>query len=74
MTGSGANQALLDATAGSAGFGAAGVLSGNVRLAGDSAIEFKSGQITSLGFGAQLHLNGTAPSSRTARHPAPTAL
>jgi hypothetical protein len=31
-----------------AGFGAAGVLSGNVHLAGDSAIEFASGQITSL--------------------------
>ena len=57
LTGSGANQALLDVT-GSAGFGAAGVLSGYVRLAGDSAIEFASGQITSLAAAAQLHLNG----------------
>jgi hypothetical protein len=53
-----ANQALLDVTAGSAGFGAAGVLSGNVELTGDSAIEFASGQITSLADGAQLHLTG----------------
>ena len=30
LTGSSANQALLDVTAGSAGFGTAGVLSGNV--------------------------------------------
>ena len=58
LTGSGANQALLDVTAGSAGFGAAGVLSGYVRLTGDSAIEFASGQITSLAANAQLHLNG----------------
>ena len=58
LTGSGANQALLDVTAGSAGFGTAGVLSGNVQLAGDSAIEFKSGQITSLAANAQLDLNG----------------
>jgi hypothetical protein len=48
LTGSGANQALLDVTAGGAGFGAAEVLIGQVFLTGDSAIEFKSGQITSL--------------------------
>ena len=58
LLGSTTNQALLDVT-GSAGFGAAGVLSGNVRLTRDSAIEFKSGQITSLAAGAQLHLNGS---------------
>ena len=58
LTGSSSNQALLEVTAGSAGFGAAGVLSGTVGLAGDSAIEFKSGQITSLAATAQLHLNG----------------
>jgi hypothetical protein len=57
LTGSGANQALLDMT-GSAGFGTAEVLSGNVALAGDSAIEFASGEITSLAANAQLHLNG----------------
>ena len=45
-------------TAGSAGFGTAGVLSGYVRLAGDSAIEFASGEITSLAAGAHLGLNG----------------
>ena len=57
LNGSSANQALLDVT-GSAGFGTAGVLSGNVELAGDSAIEFASGEITSLEANAQLHLNG----------------
>ena len=59
LTGSSANQALLDVTAGSAGFGAAGTLSGYVRLVGDSAIEFTSGPITSLAKGAHLGLNGT---------------
>jgi hypothetical protein len=58
LTGSSSNQALLDVTAGSAGFGTAGVLSGDVQLAGDSAIEFASGQITSLAASAQLRLNG----------------
>ncbi len=57
--GQGANQALLDVTTGVAGFGTAGVLSGNVDLSGDSAIEFASGQITSLAANAQLSLNGT---------------
>jgi hypothetical protein len=57
LTGSGANQALLD-VAGSAGFGTAGVLSGGVGLIGDSAIEFASGQITSLAANAQLSLIG----------------
>jgi hypothetical protein len=74
LTGSGANQALLDVIPGSAGFGTAGVLSGNVQLAGDSAIEFESGPITSLANGAQLGLNGssafiedsTAPGSNSA--------
>ena len=59
---------------GGAGFGTAGVLSGNVRLAGDSAIEFASGQITSLAASAALDLNGndafiedsTAPGSNSA--------
>ena len=60
LTGSGANQALLDVTAGSAGFGTAGVLSGYVSLAGDSAIEFASGQITSLAANAQLTLSGNS--------------
>ena len=40
------------------GSGPRAVLSGNVDLSGDSAIEFKSGQITSLAAGAQLTLDG----------------
>jgi hypothetical protein len=52
-----AGQALLDVTDG-AGFGTAGVLSGDVRLFGDSAIEFASGQITSLAANAHLILGG----------------
>jgi hypothetical protein len=71
LSGSGANQALLD-IAGSAGFGTAEDLSGNVQLAGDSVIEFASGQITSLA--GYLYLNGndafvedkTAPGSNSA--------
>jgi hypothetical protein len=59
LTGSSANQALLDVTAGSAGFGAAGVLSGKVILTGDSAIEFAGGQIASLAKGAHLVLDGS---------------
>jgi hypothetical protein len=73
LLGSATNQALLDVIGG-AGFGAAGVLSGHVRLTNDSAIEFGSGQITSLATDAQLHLNGndafiedsTAPGSNSA--------
>ena len=49
--GSSANQALLDVTAGSAGFGTAGTLSGNVELFDDSAIEFASGQISTIAAG-----------------------
>jgi hypothetical protein len=59
LAGSSANQALLDVTTGVAGFGTMGVLSGNVGLAGDSAIEFGSGEITSLARGAHLDLNGS---------------
>jgi hypothetical protein len=58
LTGSRAHQALLDVS-GSAGFGTAGVLSGHVQLSGDSAIEFVSGEITSLAARAELQLNGT---------------
>ncbi len=73
LNGSGANQALLDVT-GNAGFGAAGVLSGTVELAGDSSIEFAGRQITSLGYLATLSLDGndafiedrTAPGSNSA--------
>jgi hypothetical protein len=57
LLGSAADQALLD-VGGAAGFGTAGVLSGYARLAGDSAIEFNSGEITSLAAGAHLGLVG----------------
>jgi Hyphally regulated cell wall protein N-terminal len=57
LTGSSANQALLDVS-GSAGFGAPHVLSGHVRLTGDSAIEFASGQITKIDAGSKLTLDG----------------
>ena len=56
LSGSAANQELLDVT-GAAGFGTAGVLSGDVEPF-DSAIEFASGQITSLASGAILDLAG----------------
>ena len=73
LTGSVGNQALLDVTD-SAGFGTAGVLSGDVDLSRESAIEFASGQITSLANGASLGLDGadafiedsTAPGSNSA--------
>ncbi len=58
LTGSSADQALLD-IAGSAGFGTGGILSGYARLAGDSAIEFGSGEITSLAASAHLGLIGS---------------
>jgi hypothetical protein len=57
LIGSSVNQALLDVGS-AAGFGAAGVLSGHVELEGDSAIEFASGEITSLAAGAALTLKG----------------
>jgi hypothetical protein len=60
LLGSGANQALLDVTTGAAGFGTTGILSGPVQLAGDSAIEFASGRITSLANGAELTLSGNS--------------
>jgi hypothetical protein len=57
LHGSGANQALLDVV-GSAGFGSAGVLSGNVGLFGDSAIEFASGQISTIAANTSLFFAG----------------
>ena len=58
LTGSSANQALLDVTR-QRGIRHGGSLERHVRLAGDSAIEFASGEITSLAANAQLHLNGS---------------
>jgi hypothetical protein len=57
LTGFRANQALLDVS-GSAGFGTAEVLSGNVALTGDSAIEFTGGQIATIATGSGLTLSG----------------
>ena len=53
----GTGKALLDVTD-SAGFGAAGVLSGTVYLYRDSAIEFANGQITSVA--GQLTITGNS--------------
>jgi hypothetical protein len=50
-------QALINIS-GAAGFGSAGVLQGTVNLSGHSAIEFGSGQITSIQSGASLSLDG----------------
>jgi hypothetical protein len=57
LLGSSTNQALLNVS-NSAGFGTAGVLTGNVHLGGDTAIEFASGQINTIATGAELILNG----------------
>ena len=51
---------LLDLTTGVAGFGTAGVLSDNVTVGYDSAIEFGSGEITSLAANATLNLSGNS--------------
>jgi len=58
LNGNGGNQALLDVTTGAAGFGTKGTLTGTVDLTNDSAIEFASGQIGTIGAGSQLLLNG----------------
>ena len=57
LIGSSANQALLDVT-GSAGFGTARVLGSTIELAGDSAIEFASGQISTIAAFSHLYLSG----------------
>jgi hypothetical protein len=60
VNGSSANQALLDVTAGSAGFGAAGTVTGTVELAEDAAIEFRSGEISAIATGGTLQLFGNS--------------
>ena len=57
VTGSTVDQAKIDVTGGVAGFGTAGTVTGTVSLSGDSAIEFASGQITTVGLGATLRLD-----------------
>jgi hypothetical protein len=59
LTGSSTQQALLDVTRGVAGFGSDGVLSGDVELYADSAIEFASGQISTIA-GYRLVLEGNS--------------
>ncbi len=56
LSGSKTAEATLDVGS-SAGFGAAGLLTGYVSLAGDALIEFKSGQITTIA--GNLTLNGS---------------
>ena len=43
-----------------AGFGAAGVLTGQVNLSGNALLEFDSGQIASVASGAELSLYGSS--------------
>jgi hypothetical protein len=65
---------VLDVTMGVAGFGTAGTLTGSVTLGDNSAIEFASGQISTLAASAFLFLSGndafiedsTAPGSNSA--------
>ncbi len=63
-------QTLLQ-VAGAAGFGSAGVLTGNVTLTGDSAIVFGSGQINTIAAAGNLLLDG--PLAVLADAPAPTS-
>jgi len=54
------HQALLDVTTGVAGFGTAGTVTGGVSVLEDSAIEFLSGQITTIASGSELLLRGNS--------------
>jgi len=60
IAGAGFNQALLDVTAGAAGFGQVGILTGFVSLSGDSAVEFNTGEINTIATGATLDMNGNS--------------
>jgi hypothetical protein len=57
LAGSATARATLDVSS-MAGFGARGMLYGQVRASGDALVEFESGQITTLGNGSILNLNG----------------
>jgi hypothetical protein len=59
LTGAATIQTLLDVTKGVAGFGTPGTVTGTVDLSLDSAIEFQSGQISTIGAGSQLALYGS---------------
>ncbi len=58
LTGSSTMEVTLD-VASAAGFGAAGVLYGDVNLSRDALIEFKSGQIKTIAADSTLALNGS---------------
>ena len=76
LDGAATNQALLDLTAGAAGDDGAGVLAGDVKLSGDSTIEFAAGQIKTIAAFSDLKLAGAdafietsgAPGSNSALH------
>jgi hypothetical protein len=54
------DRALLDVTTGAAGFGTAETVTGTVVVNGYSAIEFLSGQISTIGASSTLTLNGNS--------------
>ncbi len=58
LEGSTSYEATL-AIAAAAGFGTAGELTGTVELSGDSRVEFSSGEITTIGAGSELSIDGT---------------
>jgi hypothetical protein len=62
IRGSASNQATLDIAA-PAGFGTAGVLSGQINMSGDALLEFTSGQITTIAStnSSYLQLDGAKP-------------
>ena len=77
VQGSAANQATLNVAA-PAGFGTAGVVTGQVDLLNDAAVIFASGQLTSIAAGSELTLDGAnarvANSSNTSTNSALTGL
>jgi hypothetical protein len=58
LDGSSTAQATLDVGS-AAGFGKAGVLSGQVGLSGDALLEFAKGQITTIAAGSALTMSGS---------------
>jgi hypothetical protein len=66
LTGASGHQALFDVTTGAAGFGTAGTVTGEVDLAGNSAIEFAGGQISTIAGGLTLDGNDAFVEDSTA--------
>src|SRR5262249_14838988 len=60
LFGGAGTQATLDIAA-AAGFGTAGVLTGDVRLSGDALLEVASGEIATIASGASLTIEGAPP-------------